>query len=396
MRFPGFVGEWEEKKLEGLLEFKNGLNAKKEQYGKGVKFINVLDILNNEYITYDKIVGSVDIDDATVNNYLVNFGDILFQRSSETREEVGSACVYLDRNRPAIFGGFVIRGKKIGEYNPIFLNKLLKTSLSRDLITSKSGGSTRYNVGQDILSSIILPFPSLPEQQKIADFLTAVDARIQQLTRKKELLAEYKKGVMQKIFSQEIRFKDENGKDFPEWEEKKLGNYIDEYKKNSDKNDEYEVFTSSNKGLMRQSEYYGENRITERDNVGFNIIPPGYITYRSRSDNRRFTFNINNLGVIGIISTYYPVFQIINGNNKFFIEFANFYQHIFGKYSVGTSQQVLSLNDLRSIKFKLPCSHEQQKIADFLTEIDNKIDQFGQQLEKMQSWKKGLLQQMFV
>lgn len=144
LRFPEFKKVWTEKSLSELLEFKNGINASKEQYGKGVKFINVLDILNNDFITHDRIIGSVDVEKNIVDKYPVNYGDILFQRSSETREEVGSASVYLDKDHTATFGGFVIRGRKIGEYDPIFLNKLLKTDASRDSITSKSGG--KYKV----------------------------------------------------------------------------------------------------------------------------------------------------------------------------------------------------------------------------------------------------------
>jgi type I restriction enzyme S subunit len=154
LRFPEFKGEWEMKKLSALLEFKNGINASKEQYGSGYKFINVLDILNNDFRTQENIIGSVNVDKTIFDKFPVNYGDILFQRSSETREEVGSACVYLDKNNSATFGGFVIRGRKIGDYEPIFLNKLLKTDKARDAITSKSGGSTRFNVGQEILSSI--------------------------------------------------------------------------------------------------------------------------------------------------------------------------------------------------------------------------------------------------
>src|SRR5690606_35717309 len=103
-------GEWVEKKLGELLEFKNGINASRGQYGKGIKFINVLDILRDEAINYDNIIGSVDIDEAVFQKSSVAFGDILFQRSSETQEEVGTANVYLDKKRTATFGGFVIRG----------------------------------------------------------------------------------------------------------------------------------------------------------------------------------------------------------------------------------------------------------------------------------------------
>ncbi|MDQ1805009.1 restriction endonuclease subunit S, partial [Chryseobacterium sp. CKR4-1] len=179
LRFPGFEGEWETKKLGDILQFKNGINASKEKYGKGVKFVNVSDILNNEFLTYDNIMGSVDIDNTTHEKYLVEYGDILFQRSSETREEVGTANVYLDIDKTATFGGFVIRGKKIGDYNPIFFNNLLKTNSSRNSITSKSGGSTRYNVGQETLNSVELFFPQIPEQNKIADLLVLLNQRVQ-------------------------------------------------------------------------------------------------------------------------------------------------------------------------------------------------------------------------
>ncbi len=224
MRFPGFETTiWEEKRLGELLEFKNGINASKEQYGRGAKFINVLDILNNDFITYENIVGRVDVEDAIAEKFAVRYGDILFQRSSETREEVGTANVYLDKERNATFGGFVIRGRKIGEYEPIFFNKLLKTDKARDSITSKSGGSTRYNVGQEILTSIFLHFPSLPEQRKIADLLSLIDDRITTQNKIIEQLETLMQGLREKLFTQKLRFKDENGNDFPDWEVKMLG-----------------------------------------------------------------------------------------------------------------------------------------------------------------------------
>ncbi|RZK11700.1 MAG: restriction endonuclease subunit S, partial [Flavobacterium sp.] len=221
IRFNEFNGDWVLIKLDSLLEFKNGINASKEQYGTGVKFINVLDILNNDYLTNDRIIGRVDVAPEIIEKNKVSYGDILFQRSSETREDIGSACVYLDKEHSATFGGFVIRGKKIGDYNPVFFNKLLKTDLSRNEMKSKSGGSTRYNIGQDILSSIELPFPSIDEQSKIATFLTSIDGKLNHLKKKKTLLEKYKKGMMQKIFTQEVRFRDED-KEFEKWIEIKL------------------------------------------------------------------------------------------------------------------------------------------------------------------------------
>ena len=167
--------------LGDLLSFKNGVNASKEKYGRGHRFINVLDIIENDYLTHERIRGSVDIDDEEFEKNKVEYGDILFQRSSETREEVGQANVYLDERVPATFGGFVIMGKKIGDYHPTFLNYLLRTSSVREDMTSRSGGSTRYNIGQDSLKKVPISVPELPEQEKIAGFLGAVDENLSQI-----------------------------------------------------------------------------------------------------------------------------------------------------------------------------------------------------------------------
>lgn len=160
----------------------------------------MLDILQNEFITHEKIIGSVDVSAEMVENFSVTYGDILFQRSSETQEEVGTANVYLDERYTATFGGFVIRGKKIGEYNAIFLNKLLKTPTLRHSITSKAGGSTRFNIGQEILSTLNIHLPTIKEQQKIADCLSALDERITAQAQKIEALKLHKKGLMQGLF----------------------------------------------------------------------------------------------------------------------------------------------------------------------------------------------------
>jgi type I restriction enzyme S subunit len=201
---------------------------------------------------------------------------------------------------------------------------------------------------------------------------------------------------MQKIFSQEIRFKNDNGEDFGEWGYLQLGELIEESKAVSKKQDEFDVLTSSRRGLIKQSEYFEGSRLIDRDNVGFNIIKPHEITYRSRSDDGLFYFNFNNLGITGIISTYYPVFSFKNSNNKFVTEYLNFNKADFSKYAVGTSQLVLSLNALRTVKLRIPSKPEQEKIAEFLTAIDERIYHTTAQLTQTKQWKKGLLQQMFV
>lgn len=130
LRFPEFTEEWEEHYLAEYLDFKNGLNPSANKFGSGIKFISVMDILNNDFITYDCIRTSVEITPEEQVAFAVEKGDMLFQRSSETLEDVGRANVYMD-DRPAVFGGFVIRGKKKAEYNPMFFRYLLASPYAR-------------------------------------------------------------------------------------------------------------------------------------------------------------------------------------------------------------------------------------------------------------------------
>ena len=106
MRFPEFSGEWEIYPLTDFMSFKNGMNPDAKRFGRGTKFISVMDILNNQFICYDNIRASVEVVDGDIETYGVNYGDILFQRSSETLEDVGQANVYLD-SKPAVFGGLL-------------------------------------------------------------------------------------------------------------------------------------------------------------------------------------------------------------------------------------------------------------------------------------------------
>ena len=130
LRFPKFSGEWEEHGLSEYLQFKNGLNPDVKRFGKGVKFISVMDILNNAFISYDSIRASVDATEKEISEFNVEYGDVLFQRSSETLEDIGHSNIYVD-SRNSVFGGFVIRGKRIGEYDPYFMKYRLDYPIAR-------------------------------------------------------------------------------------------------------------------------------------------------------------------------------------------------------------------------------------------------------------------------
>ena len=211
--------EWMEIALSSLLEFKNGYNTEKDNYGKGVKLISIKDILKDKPIYYDSIIGSVTISNEQLKEFAVNYGDILFQRSSETYEDAGTSNVYLDKEKVASFSGFVIRGRKIANYNPICLNSILRLGKIRNSIIRKAAGAQHINIGQEALSKVQIPLPPLPEQTAIAEILSTQD-RVIEL--KEHLLAEkkrQKKYLMQQLLTGKKRLKGFKG----EWKRCKLG-----------------------------------------------------------------------------------------------------------------------------------------------------------------------------
>lgn len=267
-------------------------------------------------------------------------------------------------------------------------------------VIAKCTGSNYPAINSSDLAEVRLFAPhDAAEQQKIADCLTSLDEVIAAQGRKVEALKAHKRGLMQQLFPREgetrpsLRFP--GFRDAPEWAPQTLDAFIEEFREKSTVQDEYEVLTSARSGLIRQRDYYDNDRITERDNIGFNVIPPNHMTYRSRSDDRRFFFNENNLGITGIISTYYPVFRMSGGSNKFFIELLAQYAELVGKRSVGTSQTVLSLNELRRLALPVPVRGEQERIADCLSSLDTQIAAETQQLAALKTHKQGLMQQLF-
>ena len=199
LRFPEFQGEWEELGLSELLDFKNGLNPKPDKFGKGIKFISVMDILNNAVITYDCIKASVDVTEKELSDFSVEKGDILFQRSSETLEDVGRANVYMD-DKTAVFGGFVIRGKKKGEYDPQYFNYLLRSPFARKRIIPMGAGAQHFNIGQEGLSKVKLHFANIEEQKKIGKMLSLLDERIATQNKIIDKLQSLIKGIRNDVF----------------------------------------------------------------------------------------------------------------------------------------------------------------------------------------------------
>ena len=394
LRFKEFDGRWKNTSFQSLFTFKNGINASKEQYGSGTKFINVLDIINNPNgITYDSIIGSVQVFQKDIDKNLVNYGDVVFQRSSETREEVGQSNVYLSKE-PVVFGGFVIRGSARVSYDPLFMNGLLKTDKVRDQITQLSGGSTRFNIGQDSLNKVSVFLPLKEEQTKIASFLSAVDEKISQLTQKHQLLSQYKQGMMQKLFSQQIRFKADDGSEFGEWEEVALSEIAVITMGSSPKSENYNEILNGLPLLQGNADIKNRkslpriytSEITRKCNVGDILLsvraPVGFVATSEH-------YACIGRGLCSIKAN--P-----NYLQGFIYQWLLSKENSWGSLSQGSTFESVNSNQIKNLSIQIPCLEEQTKIANFLSAIDQKIEVVAQQIEQAKTWKKGLLQQMFV
>ncbi|MFP5080118.1 restriction endonuclease subunit S [Pedobacter sp. JCM 36344] len=255
-------------------------------------------------------------------------------------------------------------------------------------VANVSSGSKMPRADWGYVSSFPFLIPPIPEQLAITHILDLIDRAIQknnQLIAQKELR---KKWLMQQLLTGKKRLMGFNG----EWKENKLEYFIKEYKQKPSEFHNYNILTSAKAGLIMQTDYYGDNRITNRDDADYNVIPPNHLTYRSRSDDGLFTFNKNDSGLTGLISGYYPVFTIINGDIDFIWRYINYYRQKLTKYAIGTSQLVLSINALKEAKFHLPNLEEQRAIGRVLQAADKEIHLLKAKTEQLQEQKKGLMQ----
>ncbi|WP_220456942.1 restriction endonuclease subunit S [Aerococcus urinaeequi] len=182
-----------------------------------------------------------------------------------------------------------------------------------------------------------------------------------------------------------------------DWEQRKFGNFIEEYVEKTTSQNQYPVLTSSQQvGIVLQEDYFSNRQVTTSKNIGYFVLPKGYFTYRSRSDNGVFVFNRNDSIDKGIISYFYPVFRVINADSDFFLRRINFgVGHQIAIAAEGTGQHVLSLKKFKDIRAMFPVIQEQVKIGNLFSQLDIIITLHQRKLEQLEKLKQALLQQMF-
>ena len=386
-----FPCEWNVQPLSKLLEFKNGINADKEKFGQGTKLISVRDILSDYPITYETIQGSVDVNEQQMEEFGVKYGDILFQRSSENYEDAGTSNVYLDPNNTAVFSGFVIRGKKISEYNPVYLNALLRTSYVRKAIIRQAAGAQHINIGQESLAKVHIALADDPEQKKIAEILTAQDKVIELKEKRLAEKQRQKKCLMQQLLTGKKRLPGFDG----EWKKVKLKKLLKERKTYSPKGAEYPHVTLSTEGIYAKSERYDRDHLVKNDDKEYKITHRGDICYNPA--NLKFgVICMNNFGD-AIFSPIYVTFEVVG---KVCPEFLAAYLmrwdfiNAVRKYEEGTVYERMAVKPEDFLKFEmmLPPYEKQVAIAKILSIADKEIELLHQDLEQEKQKKKALMQ----
>ena len=391
LRFPEFEGEWEKHLLTDFMSFKNGMNPEAKRFGNGVKFISVMDILNNQFIYYDDIRALVEIADGDLETYGVKYGDILFQRSSETLEDVGQANVYLD-SKPAVFGGFVIRGKSKGNYNPLFFRYLLTSPTVRKRVIVKGAGAQHFNIGQDGLSKVCIDIPCIKEQEKIARLLSLLDERITTQNKIIEDLKKLKSAISKQVFAQKPSGSNRLDSLFSKG---KAGGTP------TSTNKEYyngEIPFLSINDITKQGKYvrYTENHLSQSglENSSAWVVPKyslimsmyasvGLVTINEipiTTSQAMFAMQLKNKDLLDYLYYYLSYFK---------------YRHIHKYLETGT-QSNINADIVRGIMIPTYGHSRNMEISSTLQGIDVKIDNELSVLKLFNRQKNYLLSQMFI
>ena len=395
VRFPEFTEEWEKQKLSNILEFEYGMNAAGKEFDGENKYIRITDIEeSSRKFLQTKLVSP---EGKITEKYRVKFGDILFAR---TGASTGKTYKYTNNDGKIYFAGFLIRGRVDKKTSVDFIFCLTLNYKYKSWINVMSMRSGQPGINAKEYGSYEFRIPKIEEQQKIGDFFTLLDKRIEQQEQKIALLKDYKKAMMQKIFSQKIRFKDDNGNDYPDWEEKKLGDVIFRNSKKN-KNQKYTLIQSiSNKyGFVNQEDYFEDRRVGSLDVSNYYIIKKGYFAYNpSRINVGSLAYkNDNNISIIS------PLYVSFKGNekylnDKFLLSWLFSHQFIgkLGKLFEGSVRNTLSYENLSTIDIETPCIAEQEKIALFLEVINDSIENQKELLDEIIKEKTALLNKMFI
>ncbi|MDT0872240.1 restriction endonuclease subunit S [Staphylococcus pseudintermedius] len=406
LRFPEFEGEWEEKKLGEFVDFGKGKLLGKKDLSEGGKYPCIL--YGELYTKYGAIINSIQ-SRTNVNPDKLKKAEknqVLIPSSGETVEDIATASA-IDVNEDVYIGGdlnILTPKKDDGKFISLSLNSVNKWNVSRF-----AQGKTVVHLYNNDLKKLKVNLPiQFEEQKKIGDFFSKLDRQIELEEQKLVLLEEQKKGYMQKIFSQELRFKDDNGNDYPEWEEKKLsdlGSYSKSYSFSRDVEGEGKVHHIHYGDIHSKlpSKISDINLLpTIKESKDFEFLQKGDIIFADASEDykdlgKAIMVDIDEDNIIAGLHTHVfrPNLQVVSEFLMYYTKTLNYFKFI-KRQGTGISVLGISKKNLSNFILGLPEYKEQQKIGDFFSKLDQQIELQGQKIENLKQRKKGLLQKMFV
>ena len=400
LRFKEFCSEYNEYNLGKLLKsYRLGGNYSNSEIKTNFPLIKMgnlnrgnINLSKIEYIPNDEIINDED---------RIQLGDLFFN-TRNTLELVGKVAIWRNELPVAYYNSNLMR---LEFENNFYMNFLLNTEKSLEKLKAIASGTTSVAAiyTKDLLK-VKVNVPFVDEQTKIAFFLSAVDEKISQLTQKYQLLSQYKQGMMQKLFSQQIRFKADDGGEFGGWERVKFKDILISYRlggnySNSENKTPYPLIKMGNLGRGTISTNKIEYIPCEEKIDAIDLIKTNDLFFNTR----------NTLELVGKVAIWRDELpHAYYNSNLMRLDFEN---NIFMHYLLNerttleklksiasgtTSVAAIYTKDLLKINLEIPCLEEQTKIANFLSSIDQKIEVVVQQIEQAKQWKKGLLQQMFV
>ena len=384
--------DWALMPFGGLFAFTNGVNADKTAYGKGVRFINVLEPITYSHIYGPEIPGRVEITGAVASAYSVRPGDIVFNRTSETDSELGLAAVYLGGEQ-VVFGGFVIRGRPVGDtLDPKYSGYALRAKMIRSQIIPLGQGAVRANIGQQSLRRVLATVPPKAEQRAIAAALSDVDALLEGLTRLIAKKRDLKQAAMQQLLTGQTRLPGFHG----EWEVKRLGE-ICELAMGRTPPRLNQAFWGRGYVWLSiadlQSKVVGQSKeeITELAASTMAIIPKGTLLMSFKLSIGRLCFAGCDLFTNEAICS----FNRLQARADFlYYALGRTDFSLYGKQAV--KGYTLNKESLKMVEVRMPSRPEQTAIAAVLSDMDAELAALEARRDKTRALKQAMMQELLT
>ena len=390
---------WQKVALGEFMEFKNGINADKSAYGQGTKFVNIMDVFRKSFLKKDDITGLVRITDKQLSEYSVIHGDILFNRTSETREEIAYSTVYTDKES-VTFGGFVIRGRQKKQLLlPAFAGYCFKNETTRKEMIRRSQGAVRANIGQKDLNKVPILIPPKHEQEKIVQILSRFDTAIG----KTEALIASKQKQFKWLLSALIGQRQSSAN----WDKSKL---VEVGRFSKGHGITKEELTAEGTPCIRYGELYTRHNFrirnfysfVSRKNAGkYKLIENNDLLFAGSGETREeigkcasFNHNIEaRAGGDVIICSIDP--------RKLRADFASYYLNTGGRRQLNKLGQGNSIvhiygRFLKNVEVPVPPLHEQEAITSLLKAGETEINKTKEIAEKYRIQKRGLMHKLLT